>query len=292
MKKDNDLAKEINRVFYEVEAKEYDSRHPEVLKGDSLWWDSIGRKYITETRSISLLDIGTGTGFVVNILSQYLKGTNKIICYDLSREMLQEARVKLRNVPDVSFLVGDAEQLPFSKESVDIVSMNSVLHHLPNYQLLLKEIDRVLKKKGIFLMAHEPNKLFFKSPLVRIAASLYKLIGGRMKITEYMQSEINRQLKKEGLITVDLSQEEIISLVDYHSPIEQRNITISKNKGFIPQELLKSFFPKYKLLELKEYSTFFHRPFLERSSPLSFFLKMTRKLFLGKGNLFSWVVKK
>lgn len=292
MKKDKDLIKQINRIFYEVEAKEYDRRHPEVIKGDPLWWDDMGRKYISKMRSISLLDIGTGTGFVVSILSRYLKGANEIICYDLSREMLQEARVKLRNVPNVNFLVGDAERLPFGRESIDIISMNSVLHHLPNYPLLLREIDRVLKRKGIFIMAHEPNRLFFKSPLVRMAASLYKLMGGRMKITEYMQAEINRQLKKKELITLDLSQEEIISLVDYHSPIEQRSIIISKNKGFIPQELITSFFPEYKVLELREYSTFFHRPFLERPSPLSFLLKMARKVFLGKGNLFSWVIKK
>ncbi len=101
--KDKDLIKEINRIFYEVEVKEYDRRHPDVIKGDSLWWNDMGKKYISNTKSISLLDIGTETGFVVSILSQYLKGTNKIICYDLSREMLQEARTKLKNVPNVNF---------------------------------------------------------------------------------------------------------------------------------------------------------------------------------------------
>ncbi|OGX15659.1 MAG: hypothetical protein A2166_02700 [Omnitrophica WOR_2 bacterium RBG_13_41_10] len=286
------LVKNINRIFYEVEAVDYDKRHPEIMKGDFSWWSDIAKQYLTRMNHFSLLDIGSGTGFVIDILCRHIKDTYRIICYDLSPEMLNKAREKLSSLSDVYFIAGDAESLPFYNESIDVICMNSVLHHVPNYPQLLREIDRVLKKKGIFIMAHEPNKIFFKPFLVRMLASVYKILGGRIKISNSICTQINLRLKEEGLIVNTLSEEEIMSMVDYYSPIEQRKFSIVADKGFVPQDLIANFFSTYKILELNEYSTFFYRPFIKKASILSFFLMRVYKIFFRKGNLFSWRIQK
>jgi SAM-dependent methyltransferase len=46
---------------------------------------------------------------------------------------------------------GDAQNLPFSNESFDVVYMNAVLEHVPDPSKAFKEVSRVLKKGGIFI---------------------------------------------------------------------------------------------------------------------------------------------
>ena len=58
------LIKEVNRIFHEEEAKLYDERHPEIER-ERENWEHVLSEYIPNTRkSLQVLDIGTGTGFV------------------------------------------------------------------------------------------------------------------------------------------------------------------------------------------------------------------------------------
>jgi len=61
---------------------------------------------------------------------------------------------KVKNKP--TFVVGDITKLDLEDDSSDICFLGGVLHHFPNYEVVLKEIDRVLKKGGI-MIAIEPN---------------------------------------------------------------------------------------------------------------------------------------
>lgn len=296
---EQDLIKEINRIFYEVEAEDYDLRHPEIMEGDREWWDNAGGKYIksmSEEKNISILDVGSGTGFVGDLLIKYLNKGDSFICYDLSPNMLAKASEKLMNkYPEATyrFLKGDAETLPFEDTSLDVITINAVLHHLPNYPSLLKEIDRVLKREGLLIVAHEHNLGFFKSKLFSFLATLYKLVGGRMKITDSICKKVNVRLKERGLIKANLTKEEVMKLVDFHSPIEQNEIFIDRQKGFLPQDILKTYFSNYELLELREYSTFFHRPFLEKNKIFLCLLKLLNSIILrNRGPLFSFIVRK
>ena len=77
-------------------------------------------------------------------------------------------------------------------------------------------------------VAHEQNSAFFKSKLLYFTAMVYKLVGGGMKINNSIQARVNAKLKEEGLIKEELSKEEIVKLVDYHSPVEQSDISMDR----------------------------------------------------------------
>lgn len=293
------LVKEINRIYHEIEAQDYDSRHPEIIEGDVKWWRALGEKFIkplSKSKNISLLDVGSGTGFVGNISLEYTKSKDMFVCYDLSYNMLNKAREKLKNsFPDKKefFLNGDAELLPFKDGSFNIITINAVIHHLPNYKSLLGEIDRILRKGGILVVAHEQSSDFFKSKIFFMMALFYKLIGGRMEISDSMLAKVNLKAREEGLIENNLSKSEVMKLVDYHSPIEQGSVFIDKNKGIPPREILSSCFSNYRILELRQYSTFFHRPFLEKNRIFQFCLKILNDIILRKrGPLFSFIIEK
>jgi ubiquinone/menaquinone biosynthesis C-methylase UbiE len=53
-----------------------------------------------------------------------------------------------RDQAAIDYIVANAERLPFRDESFDVVSINTVLAFLPNPDLAIREIARVLKPRG------------------------------------------------------------------------------------------------------------------------------------------------
>ncbi|MFS0776649.1 methyltransferase domain-containing protein [Neobacillus sp. 3P2-tot-E-2] len=98
-----------------------------------------------------LLDIATGGGHTANAFAPLVK---KVTAVDLTAEMLAAAEkfIIKNGHQNVEFVQGDAEQLPFTNESFDIVTCRIAPHHFPNVDLFIKEVYRVLKPGGQFLL--------------------------------------------------------------------------------------------------------------------------------------------
>ncbi len=97
--------------------------------------------------SLSVLDLGTGTGGLLPLLGRYVGG---VIAVDGSRAMLARARARLGHEVGggVRFLRADVERLPLPDASVDGVVANMILHHLARPQAVLREAARVLRPEG------------------------------------------------------------------------------------------------------------------------------------------------
>lgn len=293
--KDAKLIKKINLALYEAEAGSYNARHPEVIEGDRKWWEDFGLEFINGRKGIKILDIGSGTGFVPSVISHYSGEGSYCVSYDLSFNMLKCARFNHRDNTGVSVnhICGDIDFMPFQENTFDIITANAVFHHLPYCNMAAGEMNRVLKKGGIVAVSHEPNKLFFNSIIARLAASIYKIIGCGMKLTDELELEINRRLKSDGVIEKSLTKKEILKLAEFNSPLEQDGVFIDYKRGFSPESFIKDNFPGYEVLRLNEYSTFYHRPILEDNPFLMRIVKALGALFLRKrGNLFSFIMRK
>ncbi|HYL90495.1 MAG TPA: methyltransferase domain-containing protein [Burkholderiales bacterium] len=68
---------------------------------------------------------------------------------DFSPSMLELAR---KRVPEVTFVQGDAQELPFNANDFDIVVSNFGICHVPDQPRALSEVNRVLRKGGHFAM--------------------------------------------------------------------------------------------------------------------------------------------
>lgn len=97
----------------------------------------------------SALDVGTGAGF----LSIILEGLGlEVTGIDLSRGMISHGtRISRMKGADISFLQGDAEQLPFRPRSFDLVASRHLLWTLPDPAGALEEWLRVLRPGGRML---------------------------------------------------------------------------------------------------------------------------------------------
>ena len=288
------LIRKINCIYHDAEHDEYDDRHAEIIAGEDKWWHETGQKYLQGSscnkNNFYLLDIGTGTGFVVRTLKKYLNEQSKVIAYDLSQSMLRHAKKKVDGFEfgRHSFVCGDAEILPFADGFFDVITINAVLHHLPNYKRCLNQIKRILKPNGILIIAHEPNNKFFRSPLVRLMATVYKKLGGNViKVSDHIQGIVNKELISLSYIDKELTKDEIIDLVEVSSIAEHKKI--DPGRGFNAQTLLEESFIGYSLLEENSESTFGYRSKIP-------FMKLVQNamkyLTDGNGTLFSMVLKK
>lgn len=99
----------------------------------------------------SLLDIGTGTGRILEVLARH---TERATGIDQSREMLAVARTNLARagLANVEIRQADMYALPFPSMSVDVVSIHQVLHYAEDPAAVLRETARVLAPGGTALI--------------------------------------------------------------------------------------------------------------------------------------------
>ena len=91
------------------------------------------------------LDVGCGTGAVLELL--HARYPNKHLTgLDLTPGMIDVARAK--QLDNVSFVVGDAEALPFEPRSFDAVLCSNSFHHYPHPERFFAEVARILRPGG------------------------------------------------------------------------------------------------------------------------------------------------
>lgn len=94
-----------------------------------------------------VLDVGCGTGELERLLRErYPRVT--LVGIDVTPQMLAVAREKFRNARGVTFLLAQAEALPFAMEGFDAVVSCNMLHHVRSADTLLRECARVLRPGG------------------------------------------------------------------------------------------------------------------------------------------------
>ena len=105
----------------------------------------------------SILDVGSGAGQIAGHLLEFADHDARIVCTDLSEQMLRRARQRLKsNRPE--FIAADVTNLPFADGTFDGITCGYVLEHVPDPVHGLSEMARVLRKGGrMLLLATEDN---------------------------------------------------------------------------------------------------------------------------------------
>ncbi|HEY5819483.1 MAG TPA: metalloregulator ArsR/SmtB family transcription factor [Mesorhizobium sp.] len=109
----------------------------------------------------SMIDLGTGTGRLLEILSPlYRRGVG----IDMSREMLAVARANLEHagVTNAQVRQGDIFSPPVERGTFDLVTIHQVLHYLDDPALAVREAARLLRPSGrLVVVDFAPHQLEF-----------------------------------------------------------------------------------------------------------------------------------
>ncbi|MAD58425.1 MAG: malonyl-[acyl-carrier protein] O-methyltransferase BioC [Porticoccus sp.] len=142
-----------------------------------------------EIKPINIVDLGCGTGYCIKSIRKK-NSASKIIGLDLAEGMLKIAKSKI-DYSDI-WVCGDAENIPLSDNSIDIIFSNLTFQWCNQTKRLSKEIGRVLKPGG---------KLFFTSLGKNTLCELKK---SWMKVDNYIH--VNRFLDPDTLREIFFNQ--------------------------------------------------------------------------------------
>ena len=100
----------------------------------------------------TIVDLGCATGAGGRALSNQFRRAH-IISIDLSQQMLRQAQHRRSLLGRRSVVQANAAALPLAAHSVDLVFSNLLLPWISDLTTLFTEMDRVLRKDGLFIFS-------------------------------------------------------------------------------------------------------------------------------------------
>ncbi len=138
-----------NMVIYDTLAKHYFERRKDQTRFDFNRDVEVPDiiNLIGNVKNKTILDMGCGFGDHALKLSK--QRFNKLVGFDLIKEFVKYANDL--NIPNSHFYVCDmSKKLKHKNSAFDIVYSSLAIHYIKNLNKLFKEVNRVLKKNGIF----------------------------------------------------------------------------------------------------------------------------------------------
>lgn len=108
-----------------------------------------GMKEISAYRGLDIVEIGSGRGGGIAFITKYLK-PKTAIGVDISPVQVQFC-TRNYSLPGLSFVRGDAENIPLPSESTDVVINVESSHCYGDMARFVLEVTRILRPKGRFL---------------------------------------------------------------------------------------------------------------------------------------------
>ena len=94
-------------------------------------------------------DIGGGFGRLCIFLKEY---ADVVTLAEPSQQQLDIGKDYLKDQPDIKMVLTQADDLKFKDNSLDLITMIRVMHHLPDPTKEFSEIKRVLTDDGVFIL--------------------------------------------------------------------------------------------------------------------------------------------
>jgi ubiquinone/menaquinone biosynthesis C-methylase UbiE len=196
----------------------YDAKHVEIYNPiEQARLEATVRELVTLTGKASpeALDVGAGTG---NLTFKLLAAGCRVTAADVSRRSLERLARKAPAGSEVRTVVLGEERLPFDDACFDIVGTYSVLHHIPDYLLAVREMARILRPGGLLYIDHESSDRSWQpdaalaeyraATRLSLPAHFWNLVrSGELFTpafakTAFMKAFVNRRYEREGDIHV------------------------------------------------------------------------------------------
>jgi demethylmenaquinone methyltransferase / 2-methoxy-6-polyprenyl-1,4-benzoquinol methylase len=140
------------QAMFDRVAPRYDLANAALSLGQDAHWRRV-TAIAARPAGARVLDVAAGPGNVATEL--VARGADEVTALDLSFNMLAEGA--RRGHPDISWVNGDAQRLPFPDASFDAVTISFGLRNVPDPELALREFGRVTRPGGRVVVCEFAN---------------------------------------------------------------------------------------------------------------------------------------
>lgn len=152
--------------------------------------------YIPKDTETTLLDFGCGKGHILSAIAKWNPKAKLVGC-DVSETALTTARKKVSSAQFYTIVDGGA--LPLPDASVDFVFSSEVVEHVYDTDNAIREIARVLKPGGQFLVTVPYHGFFKNLALVCFGFDThFDPTGGHIRF--FSKRSLTALLEKNGLM--------------------------------------------------------------------------------------------
>lgn len=188
----------VNQVFSSVSDK-YDLMNDLMSFGNHRLW----KKKLVEmipSQSVNILDVASGTADIaIAIKSNKSFVDSEVALCDINFQMLHCGRNKMIDkniIKKVSFVVGDAQNLPYQDNVFDCYIIAFGIRNVPNIAIALQEAFRVLKPGGKFLCLElsmpeaQPLSTLYDFYSFNIIPTIGRLVTKKKEAYQYLVESI------------------------------------------------------------------------------------------------------
>lgn len=143
------------------------------------------------SKDMTILEVGTGTGMIARKIAD---GVKMVYATDFSPKMIEVAK-QIEHKENIRFSCADIFNIPFAENSFDAVIASNILHIIPNPDLALKELKRVLKTQGTLIV---PTFMWFNPSLLGYIKMLFMRLNGFPIHSKWSEQSFSDFIKTNG----------------------------------------------------------------------------------------------
>lgn len=149
----------------------------------------------------TILDLGCGRGEETIQVASLIGPSGFADGLDITDAMIDEAikKAEKANVDNVKFTIGDIENLPYEDARFSAVMSNCVINHAKDKSSVYKEIYRVLKSNGRFVISDAVSKYQLPQEVKNDPEAWAQCFGGAETEEEYLSN-----IKSAGFKVIEI----------------------------------------------------------------------------------------
>jgi len=150
----------------------------------------------------TVLDLGSGGGIDVFLAANKVGANGRVIGVDMTPDMIENAVKNAQNggYTNVEFKLGEIENLPIEKNSIDVIISNCVINLTPDKNKAYKEVNRVLKPGGRILVSDLVTEGLIPEEILRSFQAWSECVGGALEKENYLNTIKNAGFKEVEIL--------------------------------------------------------------------------------------------